>query len=77
VHFVSLIVWTWFCASSDKHLHLIYKTSLLLLTVRTQLENPIWSVYRESGCSFLLCCHAFPDITYRRCQAIVIQLLCP
>lgn len=76
VHFVSWIC-TWFCASSDKHLHLIYKICLFLLDTRTLLKNPIWSVYPEYGCGLLPHCHTLPDIINSMCQAAVFKLVRP
>ena len=69
--------WTGFCIFCDKHLHSIYKTCLFLLDIRTQLQNPTWSVDPGSGSGLLPGFSAFPDIMYRTRQAIVFKLLCP
>lgn len=76
VHFVPWIC-TWFCASSDKHLHLIYNICLFLLDTRTQLKNQIWSVYPEYGYGLLPCFHTFPDIINSICQATVFKFVYP
>ena len=53
----------------------IYKTCLFLLDVWILLQNPIWSVYLESGYILLPCFCAFPDIIYSMCQTILFKLI--
>lgn len=74
VHFVPWIC-TGFCASSDKHLHLIYKIYLFLLDTRTQLQNPIWSICPEYVYGLLPRFHTLPDTINSICQAAVFKLV--
>lgn len=63
--------------SCVKHSHSIYITYLFLLDVRSELKNPIWPVYPESGYGLLPCFDAFPDIIHCLRQTIVFRLICP
>lgn len=50
---------------------------LFFLDVRLLLQNPVWSVYPESGYCLLRWFPAFLDIIYSMCQVTVFKLVCP
>ena len=43
----------------------------------TRVTTGVGVAYPESVYGVLLCFHAFPDIIYSMCQAIVFKLVCP
>ena len=65
--------WMWFCASCDKHFHSIHKACFILVGCQSTAIGSNLVGVLESRLGLLLCFHAFPDIIYSTCQAVVFN----